>query len=58
MLHGVKKSDRLERTIDGILFNADEMQDFLRSVLNEYFKIKKYTEEDLKYTWELKEDMV
>jgi hypothetical protein len=57
MLNGVKKADRIERTIDGVLNNADDMQDFLRGALRYYFEKLRYTDGELKLVWELKEDM-
>ena len=56
MLNGVKKADRIEKTIAGVLNHSEELQEFLSGVLKQYFKDHRYTEEDLMRVWELKED--
>ena len=55
MLNGVKKADRMERTITGVLNHSDELYIFLYDILEEHFK--NYSEKELMYTWNLEEDM-
>jgi len=55
MLNGVKKADRLDRTIDGIMSQADDFEDLFRELLGNMFKGE--SEEFMKGWWELKEDI-
>jgi hypothetical protein len=49
MLNGVKKADRLERTITAVIAHADELEIFLHGLLKQCFK--DYSENDLSCVW-------
>ena len=55
MLNGVKKKDRMERTVDAIVNHADEFEYLFRELLKDKFKT--YNDYDLQAWWELGEDL-
>jgi hypothetical protein len=55
MLHKVKKAERLERTIDGIMSQYEDFYDLFLELLKERFKDS--SEQELMEWWNLPEDM-
>lgn len=54
MLHGVKKADRIERTLDGLCSDTSN-QEVLRALAEQ--RLKQLPEEEIMGWWELREDL-
>lgn len=53
MLHGIKKADRIQRTLDGICSDTSN-QEVLRALAEHY--LKQLSEREIVGWWELRED--
>jgi len=53
MLHGIKKEDRIQRTLDGLCSDTSNME-VLRALAEQ--RLRQLTEREIMGWWELKED--
>ena len=54
MLNGVKKADRIERTLDGLCSDTSNIE-VLRALAEQ--RLKQLSEKEIKDWWELREDV-